>query len=137
MKDFWRMSQGTRYDLAAYGPNGFVAQQSGVVRHQAPAVTIAADQDRSLRLSFANENSPEAHVSIREEYTRVQRIETVKQGATLHVPVDLSASGGWYDLTLEVASAGDEPLAFRRYAGRVENGQHSHSDPFLSPTTTH
>jgi hypothetical protein len=42
-------------------------------------------------------------------------------------PIDTRGSGGWYDLSLAVK---DEPFV-RQYAGHLEDGGHSVSDPQL------
>ncbi|HEU6455902.1 MAG TPA: phospholipase domain-containing protein, partial [Roseateles sp.] len=53
---------------------------------------------------------------------------TVEAGAKAELHWDLAASGAWYDFTV---SCDTDTSFVRRFAGRVETGRHSVSDPAM------
>ncbi|AFL89125.1 phospholipase C, phosphocholine-specific [Terriglobus roseus DSM 18391] len=132
LKDFWMVPDGHRYDLAAYGPGGFLAHQAGIAHTSLPVVTVAADANRSLQVSVVSKDAAGQHLKLSESYTKFTKAQSVDVGANMSLPVDVSTSGGWYDLSIEIGALNQQPSVFRRYAGRIENGEHSHSDPFFS-----
>jgi len=52
----------------------------------------------------------------------------VKKGAVERIVVSSAKSYGWYDFSLQLSMS---PDFVRRYAGRVETGEASKSDPFM------
>ena len=63
--------------------------------------------------------------------TRVPVVAIILQGVAAAV-IALSGSGGWYDIAL---SCGGRPGFQKRFAGRVETGSPSITDPFMGRTT--
>ena len=53
---------------------------------------------------------------------------TVQPGAKAELHWDLASSGAWYDF---VVSCDADPAFARRFAGRVETGKHTVSDPAM------
>jgi phospholipase C len=65
-------------------------------------------------------------VEIRDEsYGAPSRRSVLRAGAESSATIDTAATKGWYDFTVRVAG-----LAYR-YAGRVETGAWSTSDPAM------
>jgi len=49
-------------------------------------------------------------------------------GSEAELMLDMSSVHGWYDFSVSLgASSGFE----RRFAGRIETGEHGYSDPFM------
>lgn len=122
------------YDLWVLGPNGFHRRFTGNVnaaRHApSPETRLHYDESRNtLTLTVANTGAAPAVCTVQANAYR-------KDGPwTLTVPAHgqavqswpLDASGGWYDFTLHAASSASEVK--RRFAGRMETGKDSISDP--------
>jgi phospholipase C len=68
-------------------------------------------------------------VTIRDEsYGAPMRRVTLRPGERSSSVVDTSASHGWYDIAVSVAGV------VNRYAGRIETGKWSISDPAMGGT---
>jgi phospholipase C len=116
-----------RYDLWVYGPNGLVREFKGVAAAQAGLdVTLRADTaSRAVRLSLRNCGDEPATLAIlanayRSPLPGPLKIDTGQQIETV---ISVAASHDWYDFT--VGSNSFE----RRFAGRLETGEHGISDP--------
>ena len=67
-------------------------------------------------------------VTIANQYTGHEEHFTLQPRARVTVPVQLAASFRWYDV---VITAGTDPSFVRHYAGHIENGADSVSDPHI------
>jgi phospholipase C len=140
LSDKWLLSdfENGIYHLRVHGPNGFFREFRGSaedpqlsvkleVRRRAPngpvgCVLELASQERERNLA----------VTIRDlSYGRREEAVRLKPGSEskAQLVLDLSSSQGWYDFEIRV-----EGLAqyTQRYAGRVETGMESTSDPLLA-----
>jgi phospholipase C len=121
------------HDLWVYGPNGFVRvfRDEGAAREAGLECTASyAADSASLRLKFRNTGTEACTLQILDE--------TYDSGGPWQVRLapdeekeqvfDLAASGAWYDFSVSDRAA---PAYLRRFAGRVESGQHGISDPAL------
>jgi phospholipase C len=125
VSDNWSTTD--EYHLWLLGPNGFHRELRGNVQQPQPEVRLTPQGDR-LSLTLTNPGSQTTTVTIaRCPYTQLGpwRIE-LPAGGRHQQAFDAKASGGWYDLSLE-GSHGWR----RRLAGRLENGDHSVSDPLM------
>ncbi|HEY0176796.1 MAG TPA: phospholipase domain-containing protein, partial [Pedobacter sp.] len=52
--------------------------------------------------------------------------KTIAKGATEKLVIDLSSSHGWYDFSIHTTGSFE-----KRYAGRVETGKLSYTDPVM------
>jgi phospholipase C len=123
------------YDLAVYGPNGFLRVWRGDLvaasRAQAaqPEVTASADAHGDvLVLSLRNAGTADCALTlVANAYgTAAPNPFTIAAGATTAMRWNVAASAGWYDLTV---SGGDGFL--RRFAGHLENGTATTTDPAM------
>ncbi|MFS7181832.1 phospholipase domain-containing protein, partial [Serratia proteamaculans] len=109
------------------GPNGFHRELRGSVQQPQPEVRLTPQGDR-LSLTLTNPGSQATTVTIaRCPYTQngPWQIE-LPAGGRHQQAFDARANGGWYDLSLQ------DPQGWqRRLAGRLENGDHSVSDPLM------
>jgi phospholipase C len=120
------------YDLSVYGPNGFYRRFKGGIsgRHRAnlDVRAIYSDENGSIALEVANRASHTTRVSIFNGY-KSQNIELVLgPGEAEARSRSLTRTSGWYDLA--ILAAGDQDFECR-FAGHVENGEDSISDPAM------
>jgi phospholipase C len=133
----WDVSaDGGRYDLWVLGPNGFHRHFSGELvaahRHHAPRPEIRVDYDprrQALRLVLSNRGDgacPFRLSSNAYQHRFEPRLFRVPARGDREALLPLKHSASWYDFTVEVEGL----AAFsRRFAGRMETGRHSLSDP--------
>ena len=86
--------------------------------------------NRQLRVQLTNAGSVAAAFSIAANayYPATPSALSVPARGTTLVTLPLAASGGWYDFSVRVNGQGDYS---RRFAGRMEAGADSTSDPAM------
>jgi phospholipase C len=125
--DVWPADKG--FDLTVHGPNGFYRRFAAGPRH--PGVTARARYDghrQELVLELANRGSKRVELTIADRYTGRPARVSLRAGETRSEEFPLSKSHGWYGLTLTIPG---EPTFALEYAGHVENGEASISDPLM------
>jgi phospholipase C len=125
VSDHWLTAD--RYHLWLLGPNGFHRELGGSVLQPQPEVQLTPQGDH-LSLTLTNAGSQATTVTLaRCPYTQQGpwQIE-LPAGGRHQQAFATQASGGWYDLSLQ-----DSHGWQRRLAGRLENGDHSVSDPLM------
>jgi phospholipase C len=134
LEDSWPLADfaGGAYHLTVIGPNGFMREFQG----DAKAATVSVRLDTAsqafegqVSLQVRNDFGRPVSITIHDESYGLPEIQLeVGAGQTASLPLDTTRSQGWYDLS--ITSANDS--AWRhRYAGRVESGQWSISDPAM------
>lgn len=112
---------GGTYHLRVYGPNGFYREFKG--NAQDPDVKVMATYTRSGGLSLVFETGDPLDVTITDHgYGQNNKQFHLEKGGA----VDLDTTQGWYDVSVRI---GAEYTA--RFAGRVETGKDSISDPVM------
>ncbi len=137
--DAWPVTEfeDKNYHLRVYGPNGFFREFKGNAKD--PAVHIDFDYQRGLtqskkltgnvQVTITNQsNKPQAVEITDHAYRANDHKKTVPAFAKTTLVLDLQKSHSWYDFSVKIV--GNNFLE-RRYAGRVETGQSSYSDPFM------
>ncbi|WP_027017299.1 phosphocholine-specific phospholipase C [Comamonas composti] len=136
LSDTWKAADKVgKYDLWVLGPNGYHRRFSGDAMTRAgqpdPEVRVCYDiAGGKIYLKLMNAGRTEARFTVRARAYREDgpwRI-TVAPGGMGELHWDLSDSARWYDF---VVSCAEMPDYARRFAGRVETGQHGWSDPFM------
>jgi phospholipase C len=132
LNDSQHSQQCAMYDLWMLGPNGFHRAFRGAIRNDINTVAetevIYLPAENALKLLLHNRGvTPVAfsvtanaylHHGIWRQVTRPNEIQSLQW--------TISGSGNWYDFTVRI----DEDARFvRRFAGRMENGGPSTSDP--------
>ncbi|MBP7950392.1 MAG: phospholipase C, phosphocholine-specific [Verrucomicrobiales bacterium] len=120
-----------RYDLEVYGPNGFYREMRGGGTQPEPEVTCQEQENRQLlvRLKAPATASPPFEVVIETLSYRKERIlKTLSSGEALQVSLSFADSAGWHDF--QVTCPGNATF-IRRYAGRIEDGRESTTDPMI------
>ncbi|HYG43598.1 MAG TPA: phospholipase C, phosphocholine-specific, partial [Bordetella sp.] len=133
LEDDWDApADGGDYDLWVYSTNGFVRTFSG---NSGTGAKVEAQvcydvQEGSVYAKVANNGAAAARVTLQANAYRTDGPWTldVPAGQVAEQHWVLADSGNWYDFTLEA-----DGLA-RRFAGRVETGSHTVSDPAMATT---
>jgi phospholipase C len=129
--DVFGSSSATSYDLAVYGPNGFLRTFAGGLRPGSAKLTVHASYDKDgdgVKLEIRNHGSDTEKISIRNGYTGKAETRTVHAHQTATFSNELHKTFGWYDVTITVES---DASFVRQLAGHVENGRASMSDPAI------
>jgi phospholipase C len=127
LSDFWVAGSRGVFDLAAYGPNGFMVHQKGTVSAAEPSVQLQQDPaQRTVRVVVRNNSQGPRRFAIEEGYTKLRTRKMVLAGEDTSVEIPLADSAGWFDVKVQAEKA--EPF-LRRFAGHIEDGKASTSDP--------
>jgi phospholipase C len=131
LSDRWSPTAGTAYDLSVYGPNGFFRRVAGGLTRTSANLEVRVVPELAgvaLVLVIENLAAWATTVSISNQYTkRLEHFHLAPRGR-IDVPVLIETSFRWYDL---VVTDGTDASFVRHYAGHVENGFDSVSDPHI------
>jgi len=120
--------EGKYYHLRTYGPNGFFREYGGDASDPRLVIRSGYSGGRLL-LRLANAGSTPLELEVKDHaYGAGAITRLLLPGADETLPIDLAASHRWYDVGVSVAGS---PRFIRRFAGRVETGEHGMSDPLL------
>jgi phospholipase C len=129
--DAWELEgfEGGRYDLHVLGPNGFYRAFAGAANDPKIAVECAySGGDIEVRVTN-HDVSGTLQVAVQDNcYGGGQRTIRAEAGKKASAVLALGRSLRWYDFSVTVEGT---PDFLRRYAGRVENGEHGFSDPAM------
>jgi phospholipase C len=137
LTDSWPLGdfEGRNYHLRVYGPNGFFREFGGSIDD--PEIALVFDYQASkdkkptgdVALSFRNMGKDTCRLQLIDNTGRepVKTLPLAAGGIETGV-IKLGKSFGWYDFTIK--SEGTDTF-FRRFAGHVETGQASFSDPVM------
>jgi phospholipase C len=136
LADSWTPAVGGAYDLWVLGPNGYHRHFTGsalraVAAGQArPDVHVRCDAATGeLVLRLMNAGAAPCTFNLNANaYAQLRQLHTLAPRTELLVRIPLAANGYWYDLSATVSG---QPDYLRRFAGRVETGRHTVSDPAL------
>jgi phospholipase C len=137
IKDVWGITgfENGNYHIAVHGPNGFFREFSG--NSNDPIVNIScvcqhSDEDAkkltgNIEINVSNEGNVNT-VEITDHYTNNTQTKSLNSSASATMVLDLTKTYGWYDFTVKVK--GNDSFE-KRYAGRVETGKESFTDPMM------
>jgi phospholipase C len=118
------------YHLQVHGPNGFFRAFTG--NSNDPLVTVeCAYQPASGNVIIRLRNTGKEKYSIGvidNAYNTGARTQLLEAGQSKELVLDLKKSFGWYDLSVKIKG---NALFEKRYAGRVETGKASFTDPLM------
>ncbi|HEY4877479.1 MAG TPA: alkaline phosphatase family protein, partial [Puia sp.] len=137
IKEQWALSdfENDNYHLFIHGPNGFYREFKGNAND--PLVEIMCAYQNSsakkptgnIELKIGSANANLVVVEITDNaYKAAPATKTVNARSAEKIIIDLSKSHGWYDLTVKIKG---NNIFEKRYAGHVETGNPSHSDPLM------
>lgn len=116
---------GGEYHLQVYGPNGFFCEFKGSALDPDLQVDVLADASTgNLKVVCTSESKLDLQIKDVSYNGSAYR----NDGTGEPVRVDLAATHGWYDMVIEAA---DYPGFHQRFAGHVETGKPSITDPLM------
>lgn len=120
------------YHLCVRGPNGFLLELAGDFGDPQIRIRVeqAEDSTPELKLIFANVDPQRSYrmAITHHAYKIKDQRSTLFPGQTASIMLDLKRTFLWYDFTLQV----DGFERFKRhYAGHLENGRSSFTDPAM------
>lgn len=126
---------GNVYDIELFGPNGFYRRFAGDVRAPAIAVTCAprvkvhGSEQASLLFGLVNPHDREIVVDVHAtNYRSFRRTLTLPPRGKVSVEVPAGDGHRWYEIELRSKA---DPRFRQVYAGRIETGRPSVSDPAM------
>lgn len=136
LSDFWvPHAELGAYDLSAYGPNGYLVHFRGTITHRTatgvyPEVRLDYDPEQtSVRITMQNSGTESCIFEVSEAYNSVAiQSYTVAGAGRTETHVLVSSSSGWFDIIVRIRQ---DSHFLRRFAGHLENGRPSTSDPGL------
>jgi phospholipase C len=129
------------YHVKVYGPNGFFRELSGTAAD--PGISIICEYERpekpvkklsgNIHLKIENNSSKTVEIEIRDNAYKNKVIHKMlplkkQSDGTYSLVLNLNRSFGWYDFSVFIKGFDDFE---RRYAGHVETGKASFTDPFM------
>lgn len=128
LTDVWLLaSDGSRYDLSVYAPNGFRRDLKGGAEGAGLELAVNYNPAQAkIQVALRNAGSSArvihiAHNAYGEEAATID----LRAGASRRQEWTVAESGAWYDFTVTA------PGFSRRAAGRIETGAHGISDPAM------
>jgi len=137
ISDKWDIGnfEDSRYHLRVYGPNGFYREFAG--NSVDPELEIKCRYGKvkksttaTLEIHITNLGVKDYAIEIKDEaYDQSSQKKRIEPKGQLTIKLDLAKSFGWYDFALKVAGSA---VFERRYAGRVETGESTFTDPAMA-----
>lgn len=139
LSEEWSLTdfENNQYHLRVYGPNGFYRELAGDKNDPEVAIRCEYERSRLLKtkatgnivLRIKNEGKNSLEITIKDQSYKNNPVKRkLSPDEETAVILDLKKSSGWYDFKIEVNG---ENNFNRRYAGHVETGKESISDPFM------
>lgn len=137
IKDSWSIGDfaNGNYHLQVHGPNGFLRELKGGSGD--PLVSIACNYQHAadrknltgnIEINLRNESNAKTTIVITDHYAKTAQSKLIDVSVSASVLLDLYKTFGWYDFTVMIK--GNNSFE-KRYAGRVETGKESFTDPMM------
>ena len=127
LSDSWGFT--AAYDLSVFGPNGFFRRFKGAGAGATSGLDVRARHDgrhNEIVLDVKNRGTATSVVTLSSRYSARSTKLTLKPGAAQVERWSVERTRGWYDVVVKLRN--DATFEYR-YAGHVENGEDSISDP--------
>ena len=141
LKGSWKIAdfKGGKYHLKVYGPNGFYREFTGTKDSGSVKVGLRYQNDKNKKsqafavFSLANlDTDKNAIFTVTDNAygagSKRINIQELSAGNEVRVPFDLKNNSNWYDFSITLEG---QPDFLQRYAGHIETGYLSQSDPFM------
>jgi phospholipase C len=121
------------YSYEVHGPNGFLREVAGSAAVAGLDVTarhLGSGQGQVL-LSFVNHGATSVEITLSDAYGNQGGHATIRirPGGSVEQTVHTDRANGWYDVSVKI---GSDSGYLRRFAGHVETGRPSTSDPAIA-----
>lgn len=137
LTDEWSINNNENYHLQVYGPNGFFREFKGNVND--PLLDVMCEYEASpvnrksltgkIALRLRNNSKQKLTIAIPDNaYKGKTQTKVLNAGTQTVIIIDPSKYQGWYDFSVKVNGVNTFE---KRYAGRVETGKDSITDPVM------
>ncbi|HEY9488484.1 MAG TPA: phospholipase domain-containing protein, partial [Chryseosolibacter sp.] len=125
--------EGEQYHLRVYGPNGFFREFRGkadtVIEVTCAPVKNGRKISGQLKINVRNPGKQALKLRLSDDkYQKKETAFNLKSAARESFTLDTASSHGWYDFSVLSSESADIGV---RFAGRLETGSDSISDPFM------
>jgi phospholipase C len=144
LNDSWQLTDfnNSKYHLEVYGPNGFYRSFKGSSNEPVIDISCTYQHDAAnakkltgnVEVNLINNDNDTAYTieitdnAYKQPVKTIQLSKSLAKGAQSTVILSLNDSYNWYDFSVKIKGSN----AFeRRYAGHVETGSTSSSDPLM------
>jgi len=129
LTDVWSIIDSKAYNLHVYGPNGFYRQFTGGANDPLDVEFDSGTLDGLLKIKNRRPPNESAKIEVIDNWSgaAIKSVE-IKGGERVVLALPFHKSHGWYDFSVRWRS---RETFERRYAGRIETGKDSISDPFM------
>lgn len=119
-----------KYALRVLGPNGYLRVFQGFATNTLHIAVNAVPNSQQLGMLLHNSSDKTLSIALKDNFYGApsQRIELAADSG-YQLSWDTSASFGWYDFQFNIEGNEHDKQFLRRYAGHLENGLPSRSDP--------
>jgi phospholipase C len=132
LKDGWAVNDfsNNQYHLQVHGPNGFFREFEGGSQDPLISVSVRHLANGHAEISFVNKSTNVYTAEISDKsYNNHSVTKQIRANATTTVtPFDPGKSFGWYDIAISLSGVNGYA---KRFAGRVETGKETKSDPVI------
>ena len=124
------------YAHAIHGPNGYLFEFSGnsldPLQTQFPNIIEmkSADDGKKLQIVFEKWQTASSKLKLIDAYSATEQVIDKAKEVSGTTTVEIATKDGWYDVAVVDGVNANDFL--RRYAGHLENGKISKSDPAIS-----
>jgi len=122
----WDKATNGSYDIAVHGPNGYyqkLVSRGGV---EPLKIKISYSAKSNLLIHIENTSAKSKEIVVQNAYSQRNHTVFIKPNKSSTIEIYTQDFGRWYDVTLKVEGWQ------RQYAGRIENGKPSISDPLMA-----
>jgi phospholipase C len=122
----WDKAADGAYNIAIHGPNGYyqkLVSRGGV---EPLKIKISYSAKSNLLIYIESISSKSKEIIVQNAYTKRNQTVSLKPYKSTTIEINTQDFGRWYDVTLKVEGWQ------RQYAGRMENGKPSISDPLMA-----
>ena len=139
LSENWKLSafKDSNYHLRLYGPNGFFREFGGSAKD--PDIQVSCEYETNalnknqltgnVVLNVTNAGKRDYNIEITDNAYKEQAVtKKINASGKERIVLDLSKSFGWYDISVRVAN---NNAFIKRYAGKVETGKETHTDPYM------
>jgi phospholipase C len=129
--DTWRPQGSENYDLSVFGPNGFFRRFAGGLTPLSANLVARCEHETfggGIAIIITNVGATSVIVNGADNYTGHSFEKDLEPGESFPAVLSLRASDRWYDVLITVNT---DPSFIRHYAGHVETGEDSVSDPHI------
>jgi len=131
LTDTWTPTSGTQYDLSVYSTNGFFRHFAGGLAASSANLGVEVIQDffgAGITVVVTNQGASSTVVTITNNYNNAAEKHELRPEQSATAVFGLSETFNWYDVTI---TASTDASFVRQYAGHIETGFESFSDPLI------